>query len=291
MGAGAENGANSFDWQFICEIQTLALMRRAEKAGSWYPGDGEELLKMISSWMSKITCTSKNPKVLIVPHAGFRYSGFTASHSYNLLTAKKPLKILLLHPSHHKHLETVRQCPFETIETPLGTLRVDKIEGIQENSMAVDQSEHSAELQFPFLKYLNVESVCSVMVGTKWSEQDVESLTKYLELNPSTVIVVSSDFCHYGPNYGFQIKDFDSLKIEEMDLLGFECIKSKNVRKFSDYLSTTGNTICGRNAILLAMQLINNIYPDGEWTLLHYSQSSNLKSDPNSVSYLAAVYE
>ena len=266
-------------------------MRRAEKAGSCYPRDEKELNNIISSWMSQAQHVSKQPKVLIVPHAGFRYSGFTASHSYQQLSDINPLKILLLHPSHYKHLESLRQCPFETIETPLGPLTVEKIEGIQENSTFIDQSEHSAELQFPFLKYLKADSVSTVMVGSKWSENDLDLLTRYMKRNPNTIIVVSSDFCHYGPNYGFQIKNFDNQKIKEMDLLGFECIKSQDVDRFTEFLSNTKNTICGRNAILLAMQLIKNLYRKGQWTLLHYTQSSNLQSDPNSVSYLAAVYE
>ena len=129
------------------------------------------------------------------------------------------------------------------------------------------------------------------MVASKGHSDDYDALRAFI-IEHDPIIVVSSDFCHYGPAYGYQIgADATSDDIKALDMKAFDAISSKDPWQFTDYLLKTGNTICGRNAISLMMELIRDIYPDGEWRLLAYDQSSQVKSSfDSSVSYLAAGY-
>lgn len=271
--------------------------RKAGKAGTWYPSDRDTLESMICNWFDMIDGTESgqfdhNVQALIVPHAGFRYSGFTAAHAYKQVCHMcRP--VMIFHPSHHARLTRLRQCPFDSIDTPLGALPVQHIDGIQFNTPTVDEEEHSAELQFPFLRLINASTVSTVMVGREWSGRDVQAVRDHVKKFPDTLIIVSTDFCHFGPNYGYNLTGFDNGKIEQMDMQGFQAIQSGDCQSFIDYLHGTQNTICGQDAILVAMDVLKQTAKGakGKWKLLHYCQSSkDLSITPNSVSYLAAGY-
>jgi AmmeMemoRadiSam system protein B len=268
--------------------------RPAVKAGSWYPADKHVILEMMDSWLNFMPDdkddSGKTPKFLIVPHAGFKYSGSTAAHSYKKLDGKCT-KILLLHPSHYAYLDTLKQSPFHSASTPIGLVPFSRVPEIGLNEKSVDVGEHSAELQFPFIQHIGYKEVWTVMVGDSWTNSDFTNILFLLNNNPDIVIVVSSDFCHYGPNYGYTMEHATATTIRELDMAAFRHISEKNVAGFKGYLRETGNTICGRNAIILAMELINALYPLGQWTLLDYQQSSKIQTpSDNSVSYMSACY-
>jgi AmmeMemoRadiSam system protein B len=84
-----------------------------------------------------------------------------------------------------------------------------------------------------------------------------------------------------------------SERIKALDMKGIECISTGNPQMFKEYLQQTQNTICGRNPILLGLQIIEQAKLKGEWKLQHYSQSSHIQAhDPNqySVSYVSAIF-
>ena len=174
-------------------------------------------------------------------------------------------------------------------------------------------------MQFPFLSisYPNVP-ITPILVSShhKSSGKEIDFWTQILIDTISqngTLLVISSDFCHFGPRYSFTPQSLlsqihtptnpeeDGKKhlheaIEAMDLAGFDIIRSMDTEAFIEYLKKTGNTICGRNAILLAMQILKEMYKDNgessfEWKLLRYRQSDRItESTQNAVSYLAAAY-
>ena len=87
-------------------------------------------------------------------------------------------------------------------------------------------------------------------------------LLKYF-MDKKSLFVISSDFCHWGERFEFQhkYKNFDEVEIYksigQLDKEGMQLIESHDLDGFREYLSTTGNTICGRNPISLLLSLID----------------------------------
>ncbi len=244
---------------------------------------------------------------MLFRHAGYGYSGPTAGKSYSAFrsTKERTELVVVFGPSHFTSLKNV--CGLSQaseLESPLGPLSVD-IELNQSLSLHTkhfkllskewDEQEHSLEMQFPFIKRAFPKAkVVPIMVG-HLDEATRKVIAKHLlnslpDLTSGKVkFVISSDFCHFGERfrfYGNGIQHSDQIK--ELDLAGFEALSS--VSSFQKYLQQTGNTICGREPILLFLQMLEvaKLHHSG-WKLLGYSQSNAISvPTDSSVSYLAA---
>lgn len=150
-------------------------------------------------------------KGLVVPHAGYMYSGAIAAHAYAALAGDGwPRRIVILGPNHHGLGAPVALCP-EDHATPLGTARYDALlgekllGGVVEADPAAHRQEHSIEVQIPFLLQLRSD-VSFVPIAFAFQEWDVarevgEAVARAVE-DDDAVIVASSDFTHVGPQYG-----------------------------------------------------------------------------------------
>ena len=266
------------------------------------------LRKQIEGWVehAKIKDVIGLVKVLIVPHAGYRYSGATAAHCYKLLGRQQPKKIILLGPSHHSHLRSgLWGSSFHAATTPFGSLRIGNYPEIDYSVLdeMTDRREHSLELQFPFIKFCCPDAeILPYLIGSysKNSFSQVAAMLRETLGQRDTVMVVSSDFCHYGYNYGFypDLQTYTgktvSEKIKALDMDAIDRIFAGDPERLVEYFERTRNTICGRNAILLAMMCIRSCVFRGQWTLLDYEQSSQIIADSDksssSVSYIAATF-
>lgn len=115
-----------------------------------------------------------------------------------------------------------------------------------------------------------------------------------------TAMVVSSDFCHFGPRFGYapfsRVSRLPLDQVEALDRRGMKAIESNDPKIFAEYLDETGNTICGRHPILFAMRVLAKMSEQsgssGQWKWLAYDQSGKL--DPSvassSVSYTSGAY-
>jgi hypothetical protein len=244
-------------------------------------------------------------KIVIVPHAGYRYSGGTAAYAYKMLKEGEWKRIIVLGPSHRSHLSTTCQISsFEVLDTPLGPLATSKVEsqkGFRVIDSNVDLNEHSLEMQYPFIKYILPDvKLIPLLVGdvNRRSDDCIAMIAAELE-RADTAMVISSDFCHWGSNYNFypKLEEYEgksmSDRIDKMNREGTFAIESKDPAMFRDYLKRTSNTICGCNPILLCMQVISHMALDGNWVWLDFSQSTLIKeynSQQSSVSYIAGAY-
>jgi len=269
------------------------------------------------TWPSKFfpaASHSKKCQAIISPHAGYTYCGVTAKQGYlNLCQTFDSDLILLLGPSHFKHMTNFcALTPFTNLETPLGHLNVatEAVSILKAKndcffvlSQDEDELEHSLEMQYPLIKYFIVKNetipILPILVGRFGSDEKRLNAARKLSETLSSLafkkiaVIISSDFCHYGSRFDFN-PDFGECthdKIKEMDLKGFESFANGDdpLASFSTYLEETANTICGREAILLGIELLNLLNVKGEWNLLDYSQSNQAKSSKDSsVSYLSA---
>lgn len=163
----------------------------------------------------------------------------------------------------------------------------------------IDQEEHSIEMQLPFLAHLmqgKPFSCIPILVGTLSTESQHmygRILSEYFQ-DPCNFFIISSDFCHWGARFRFQLYDSTagvgiSHFIEQLDQNAMDLISKKDYTGFQQYLQETGNTICGRYPILVLLQMLvhqNNL--DIRFT--NYKQSAACQdANDSSVSYAAAV--
>lgn len=181
-------------------------IRSPAVAGAFYPDSATVLDAFISELLNDSPKRSLSPKVLIVPHAGYIYSGPTAANAYKLL---EPLKnsvrrVILLGPSHRTVFEGLALPDCEAFSTPLGNIPLDtqamqalsRFAQIQTLDSAHSQ-EHSLEVQCPFLQMiLNDFKLIPIVVGDA-TPLAVAEIIDYLWGGPETLIIISSDLSHY----------------------------------------------------------------------------------------------
>src|SRR3989344_551356 len=172
--------------------------RKAAVAGMFYPGDREELKKMINGFLKKAPAVKddRSLKAIIVPHAGYIYSGLTAAYAYALLEKykDKEQKIILLGPSHFAYLTDVAADKNDFWETLLETVKI-----VKNNFPKLTEphlKEHCLEVQVPFLQaVLKKFEVLPLVAGDVDPKKISPSVTKLLDNN--SLLVISSDLSHY----------------------------------------------------------------------------------------------
>ena len=272
-------------------------------AGSWYDADPVRLRGQIQQWFKAAESPGKavsgSPLAVIVPHAGYVYSGSTAAYAFKLLQGKKIDRIILLGPSHRAHLPNQLCIPAaDGFRTPLGTLSADcqALELLKKHSFVrvddrIHYYEHSLQIQFPFLQ-------CAVsgpfkIVPVIAGQMDRAAVRRAAEalsgcLTPSTLLVVSSDFTHYGRSFDYvPFRENIAENLRKLDLGAFERIQSGDAEKFTRYIEETGATICGEVPIRILLEML----PRGASVqLLHYSNSAAENQDySHCVSYVAGI--
>jgi len=180
-------------------------------AGMFYPGDPDILSAAVDKLLAESAGPADiQPKALIVPHAGYVYSGSTAAAAYATLApwAAGIHRVVLLGPTHRVAVDGIALPEAEAFATPLGTIRLDAqaITVIADLPQIVFSDhvhafEHSLEVHLPFLqRVLGQFTLVPLAVGHAGPEAVAEVLDKLWD-GPETLIVVSSDLSHFLP-YG-----------------------------------------------------------------------------------------
>jgi AmmeMemoRadiSam system protein B len=179
-------------------------------AGLFYPADETALAGEVVRHLARAVTegpAGAPPKALIVPHAGYVYSGPVAAHAYRLLADVRGItRVVLLGPVHHVPVRGLALPEAEAFATPLGEVPVDlaaadAIRGLPQVcvSAAAHAPEHSLEVQLPFLQHqLGAFRLLPLAVGDASPEEVAECLERVWG-GPETLIVVSSDLSHYLP--------------------------------------------------------------------------------------------
>jgi MEMO1 family protein len=292
--------------------------RPARFAGSWYEsnpltlkGELDNYLKQAqvipdSAGASRLKAENQplsgDVLAIIVPHAGYTFSGQTAAYAYKSAQGSKVKRVFILGPSHHSGFEGIALPPETSFATPFGNLEVDTevIAGLKKQPLFITNSElhaveHSLELQLPFIKscYGNVKIV-PMVVGQIRDEIQARRAGEALKgyVHKGDLIVVSSDFTHYGPRYDyfpFGTGSDAPKKVAQMDGEAFKNLSKADLEGFTKFLQRTNDTICGMHPI----QVMLSMLPKGaHGTLLKYatSRDSVAEDKENAVSYLAIAF-
>lgn len=181
-------------------------------AGAFYPGQesilSRDVAAMLSSARPVADATTATPKAIIVPHAGYVYSGATAALAYARLAAgrKTIRRVILLGPVHRVAVRGLALPGVDFFATPLGQIEIDQ-EAVATISRltqvvvshAAHAQEHSLEVQLPFLQsVLDDFKLLPLAVGDA-SASEVAQVLEAVWGGPETLIVVSSDLSHFLP--------------------------------------------------------------------------------------------
>ncbi|KTD43353.1 AmmeMemoRadiSam system protein B [Legionella quateirensis] len=183
-------------------------VRQPAVAGIFYPGDQLTLRNTIQHLLSQSKQFSPPPKVLIVPHAGYIYSGSIAASAFASLIQQSDTikKVVLLGPAHTMYLKGIAYDPVTKFATPLGEMEQDQdllakistLPYVHALSQA-HQREHCLEVQLPFCQMIFNEFTVLPLVVGETSEQEVADLIKQVLGGEETLIIISSDLSHYLP--------------------------------------------------------------------------------------------
>lgn len=223
-------------------------MREPAVAGTFYPDDEKELKEMVEKFLKEAGNVKVPGKLrgLVVPHAGYVYSGPVAAYGYRLLMEQKkqPDKIFLFGPAHYGMFVGIAESGCDIWKTPLGMVNVGSISSkLKDHSLVhvypqVHGPEHSLEVQLPFLqtvmkKQFTVYPVLTGEINPAVLANAVEPL-----IDEDTLFLVSSDLSHYHP--------YENAK--RIDAVANESVPDLDFKKAELFEA------CGKTAILALMQ-------------------------------------
>ena len=275
-------------------------------ADKFYPRDKDQLNQFISQALEECQQNSgySDTNAVIVPHAGYQYSGTTAAKAFAKIRPNHFDKVILLGPSHYVRFHGLSIGPFDKYRTPLGTIDVDNDVSQQLcggsdlicRRSDIHRFEHCIEVELPFIQRIAPRSKIVPIVIGELSAAEVTNIADILFKlwQDSTLIVVSSDFTHYGKEFGYYPfpQDQAPKKLKELDHGAIEKIVAKDAQGFLDYVEDTGATICGRLPIAILLAMVENSQKSYSLDLLQYTCSGTISGDfRNSVSYASIVFK
>ena len=253
--------------------------RAAAVAGYFYDANANRLQQQVNELLNAESAGSEAlPEALIVPHAGYIYSGSTAAYAYRCLLADadQVKRVLLIGPAHRVYVDGMAIPSVDFFETPLGEITLDRsgleqiarLPGVQISDEA-HREEHSLEVQLPFLQsVLNEFSLLPVVVGGA-SAAEVATVIDAFNDDPHTLVVISSDLSHF-------------LSYQEA-----QGVDASTCQQIQNHVTTLkGEQACGAAAINGLMA--STRFQAMEVSLLHACNSGDTAGKPNRVVGYAA---
>jgi len=215
------------------------LIRQPSFSGIFYPDDPKVLKGMIDDFLrqASVPKLKNKPRALIVPHAGYIYSGPIAAYGYKAISFFDYKKIILLGPSHNFSFSGIVSSPFSKWLTPLReteclTLKdfpfLEENKFIQESS-EIHELEHSLEVELPFLQTIFKDFVIFPLIAGDLEAEEGKKILASI-LDEESLLVVSSDLSHYLPIN-------EALKQDKVTL---DAILDLDLERFLDYGEACG---------------------------------------------------
>lgn len=253
--------------------QSEPVVRPATQANRFYTGDARELSEEVDSFLAlhRGATIYHHVAAVIVPHAGYYFSGRVAASAYMSVPADQPYKrIFLLGPSHHEWLDGASvNTEADYYATPLGNVKVDReaarsisdADSVFSYQPKAHDREHCLEVQLPFLQRRlgDVPPIVPIIISTN----DFNKLKRIAHvLKPyfteENLFVISSDFSHY-PSYedACEVDALTGKAIETGSVEAFIAALEQNARSGKRNLATSA---CGELAIATLMLMMDGSY-------------------------------
>ena len=264
------------------------MKRRANFVGQFYPANRNKLKNVLKKFEAKAKQergqkSIKQPLAAIVPHAGYIYSGSTATYAFNeVFHVEHDFEnIVVVGPAHHTPIYGIQVSTHTFYETPLGELEVSQklITKLLEKLPFLticngDVYEHSTEVQFPLIKYFSPNIKCIEII---YGQTPIANLFKLIEIilqKKRTILIVSSDLSHF----------YDQKMANKIDANTLSGIKNLNTK-----LLSSPKQGCGLKGVVALEQCAKqkNLKPH----ILDYKTSFESTGDSASVvGYCSAVF-
>ena len=267
-------------------------------AGSWYPATAGAIRALAGAWERQCAAAAPAaprgpaPDILVLPHAGWAYSGETAWRAVRLAKGAAFTRVVLLAPSHRAWIENRLVAPAaDAVSTPLGEIPVDR-DFIDALALAapvvrndkVHLAEHSTQIEYPLLQLAlgTGFSLVPLIAGSLGGDQMAmcaRALSRLMD--DRTLLVVSSDFTHYGDDFSYTPYGTDGgrgvrERVAAVDAKALSFIEKGDADAFAACIRDTGATVCGHVPIELALRAA----PAGtRLSTVHYSTSGDAEAD------------
>ncbi|QOG12055.1 AmmeMemoRadiSam system protein B [Arcobacter sp. FWKO B] len=256
------------------------MIRKMYYNGSFYPSDAQEVLRYINHF-NKILDDANvtfevdfKPKVIISPHAGYVYSGFSANYAYKCVSMlAHPKRIVVFGPSHRVYLEGLSIAMYDSYSTPFGELDID----LEYSNKLKDKyhditfepslhEEHSTETQMPFIKhYFGNVKVVEIVYG-KINPDILSKIINDILSDSDNIVVISTDLSHF----------YDQKTANSLDSICLRAIEEKNLS-----LLDNGCEACGKIGVKAVLKCA--IENNWKTKILDYRTSFDASGDDNRV--------
>ena len=261
-------------------------------AGMFYPEHEQELRQMVKSLIdgAKVKRRAGDLLGVIVPHAGYQYSGLTAAHAFALLKKEKKKTVVLIGPSHREYFDGISVFSGASFKTPLGPVEVDAkmrtkllrtLPSVQ-SSLAGHKTEHALEVQLPFLQMMMDEvKILPLSIGNQKKEY-CEALGQALARlsDPGELLfIASSDLSHY----------YSSDVAKKLDAVAIGSILKLEYSKLMSDLESERTEACGGGPIVAVLCAAKAAGAD-TCDILHTCNSGDISGDTDRVvGYVSAA--
>ncbi len=274
-------------------VMTQQPVRRAAKAGSWYPGRPEALAAEVDRYLSAVPDTPALGGIvgLVAPHAGLMYSGPVAAWAYRAVQGGPYDVVVIVGPSHVAGFDGVAVCPRGAFDTPLGPIPIaeevaDAILAatpVARENAAVHGAEHSLELQLPFLRRVLPDTpIVPLMMGTQSSATMTalgDGLASALA-GRRALLIASSDLSHY----------LDARAAATMDRDVLDCVERCDSDGLQGALRANPDHACGGGPMVSVMRAARALGARAG-RVLRYADSGDVSGDKTAVvGYMAAAF-
>lgn len=259
----------------------MKTIRKTGFAGSFYPDNKEEILRYIEQFNSQLDVKENfDTKAMIVPHAGYIYSGFTANVAFNMAKNNKPKRVIVIGPSHHTYYEGASIALYDEYETPLGNITIDErySNKLKDKYDFLDfddnmHLEHSTEVQAPFIKHYFPDAFIVEIVYGKLSYEDLSLLIDEVLEDKENLLVISTDLSHF----------YTQEEANKLDNICLNAIAEKDLSLFD-----RGCEACGKVGVKAVIK--SAINKDLNTKVLHYCTSYDRTNDATRVvGYTSAI--
>ena len=262
------------------------MIREAAVAGQFYGASCKEIQEQIGHFNKVIDAHiedkgifEKHARIIISPHAGYVYSGFTANIAHRILANSKAKRVVVIGPSHRVYISGASIALYNEYETPCGHMPIDleyskKLHINYQLTFQEDaHQEHSTETQIPFIQhYMPNVKLCEIVYGDVDYHILAELISEVLE-DEENVVVISTDLSHF----------YDLQKANLLDNVCLEAISTLDNEKMNGLCEA-----CGKTGVMAAIEAAKKLSFTAE--LLDYRTSADVSGDKQSVvGYLSAI--
>ncbi|MBI2422061.1 MAG: AmmeMemoRadiSam system protein B [Candidatus Hydrogenedentes bacterium] len=250
-------------------------------AGRFYPGDPGELRDCVDALLaSSGELSQPGLRAVLVPHAGYPYSGPTAGHAYARMKGRAVARVFLLGRSHRHRFEGLSLPSADCFETPMGELPVDQaaITALQgalgSTCQEAHELEHTLEVQLPFLQAaLGNISIVPILFGsdaTPWHEEAGRVIAGLMQAED--LLVLSTDLSHY-------LRESEANAIDRASL---DFVLTQSPQAVREATASGACSMCGTPAVVAGMSAALALGAQ-DWSLLDYRTSGAVSHDFNRV--------